>query len=99
MEYLEGQNLHQILKQRDKLAIAEAVDIMEQVASGLAAAHREGIIHRDLKPANIMRDKNGRVVVMDFGLARTFSGDGMTRTGAMLGTVEYMSPNRRRGWT
>ena len=99
MEYLEGQNLHQILKQRDKLAIAEAVDIMEQVASGLAAAHREGIIHRDLKPANIMRDKNGLVVVMDFGLARTFSGDGMTRTGAMLGTVEYMSPNRRRGWT
>jgi tetratricopeptide (TPR) repeat protein/predicted Ser/Thr protein kinase len=97
MEYLEGENLHQILKQRDKLAIAEAVDIMEQVASGLAAAHREGIIHRDLKPANIMRDKNGRVVVMDFGLARTFSGDGMTRTGAMLGTVEYMSPEQAQG--
>ena len=70
---------------------------MEQVASGLAAAHREGIIHRDLKPANIMRDKNGRVVVMDFGLARTFSGDGMTRTGAMLGTVEYMSPEQAQG--
>jgi tetratricopeptide (TPR) repeat protein/predicted Ser/Thr protein kinase len=97
MEYLEGENLHQILKRRDKLAIAEAVDIMEQVASGLAAAHREGIIHRDLKPANIMRDKNGRVVVMDFGLARTFSGDGMTRTGAMLGTVEYMSPEQAQG--
>ena len=70
---------------------------MEQVACGLAAAHREGIIHRDLKPANIMRDKNGRVVVMDFGLARTFSGDGMTRTGAMLGTVEYMSPEQAQG--
>jgi eukaryotic-like serine/threonine-protein kinase len=97
MEYLAGQNLHQILKQPDKLAIAEAVDIMEQVASGLAAAHREGIIHRDLKPANIMRDKNGRVVVMDFGLARTFSGDGMTRTGAMLGTIEYMSPEQAQG--
>ncbi|MGB6726325.1 MAG: protein kinase [Terracidiphilus sp.] len=97
MEYLEGQNLHQILRQRDKLATAEAVDIMEQVASGLAAAHREGIIHRDLKPANIMRDKNGRVAVMDFGLARTFSGDGMTRTGAMLGTVEYMSPEQAQG--
>jgi tetratricopeptide (TPR) repeat protein/predicted Ser/Thr protein kinase len=97
MEYLEGENLLQILKQRDKLAIAEAVDIVEQVASGLAAAHREGIIHRDLKPANIMRDKNGRVAVMDFGLARTFSGDGMTRTGAMLGTVEYMSPEQAQG--
>ncbi len=97
MEYLEGENLQQILKQRDKLEIAESVDIMEQVASGLAAAHREGIIHRDLKPGNIMRDKSGRVVVMDFGLARTFSGDGMTRTGAMLGTIEYMSPEQAQG--
>jgi tetratricopeptide (TPR) repeat protein/predicted Ser/Thr protein kinase len=97
MEYLQGENLHQILKQREKLEVAEAVDIMEQVASGLAAAHREGIIHRDLKPGNIMRDKSGRVVVMDFGLARTFSGDGMTRTGAMLGTIEYMSPEQAQG--
>ena len=97
MEYLEGENLHQILKQRDKLEVAEAVDIMEQVASGLAAAHAVGIIHRDLKPSNIMRDKSGRVVVMDFGLARTFSGDGMTRTGAMLGTMEYMSPEQAQG--
>ena len=70
---------------------------MEQVASGLAAAHREGIIHRDLKPGNIMRDKSGRVVVMDFGLARTVRGDGMTRTGAMLGTIEYMSPEQAQG--
>ncbi len=97
MEYLEGENLHQILKQRNKLEVGEAVDIMEQVASGLAAAHREGIIHRDLKPANIMRDKSGRVVLMDFGLARTFSGDGMTNTGVMLGTVEYMSPEQAQG--
>ena len=97
MEYLEGENLHQILKRQGKLEVAEAISIMEQAASGLAAAHREGIIHRDLKPGNIMRDKNGRVVVMDFGLARTFSGDGMTRTGAMLGTIEYMSPEQAQG--
>ncbi len=97
MEYIEGHNLHHILRQRGKLEIAEAVDVMEQVASGLAAAHREGIIHRDLKPGNIMRDVNGRVVVMDFGLARTISGDGMTRTGAMLGTMEYMSPEQAQG--
>jgi tetratricopeptide (TPR) repeat protein/predicted Ser/Thr protein kinase len=97
MEYLEGENLHQILKTRDKLEVAEAVDIMEQVACGLAAAHAVGIIHRDLKPGNIMRDKSGRVVVMDFGLARTFSGDGMTQTGAMLGTIEYMSPEQAQG--
>jgi eukaryotic-like serine/threonine-protein kinase len=97
MEYVDGQNLHQLLKQKGKLEVAEAVDIMEQVAAGLAAAHREGIIHRDLKPGNIMRDMNGRVVVMDFGLARTISGDGMTRTGAMLGTIEYMSPEQAQG--
>jgi tetratricopeptide (TPR) repeat protein/predicted Ser/Thr protein kinase len=97
MEYMEGENLHQLLKQQGKLEVAEAVNIMEQVACGLAAAHREGIIHRDLKPGNIMRDKSGRVVVMDFGLARTFSGDGMTRTGAMLGTLEYMSPEQAQG--
>jgi len=97
MEYVEGQNLHQMLKERGKLEVAEAVDIMEQTTAGLAAAHREGIIHRDLKPGNIMRDVNGRVVVMDFGLARTISGDGMTRTGAMLGTMEYMSPEQAHG--
>ena len=97
MEYVEGQNIHQLLKQRGKLDVAESVDIMEQVAAGLAAAHREGIIHRDLKPGNIMRDVNGRVVVMDFGLARTVAGDGMTKTGAMLGTMEYMSPEQAQG--
>jgi serine/threonine protein kinase/tetratricopeptide (TPR) repeat protein len=97
MEYIEGENLHAILKQHKKLEIAEAASIMEQVATGLAAAHREGIIHRDLKPANIMRDKSGRVVLMDFGLARTFAGDGMTQTGMMLGTMEYMSPEQAQG--
>lgn len=97
MEYVDGENLHMLLKQRGKLEITEAVEIMEQVTSGLAAAHREGIIHRDLKPANIMYDKNGRVVVMDFGLARTFAGDGMTNTGTMLGTMEYMSPEQAQG--
>jgi eukaryotic-like serine/threonine-protein kinase len=97
MEYVEGESLHSLLRQRGKLEVGEAVDIMEQAASGLAAVHREGIIHRDLKPGNIMRDKNGRVVVMDFGLARSLVGDGMTRTGAMLGTIEYMSPEQAQG--
>lgn len=94
MEFVEGKSLHKVLQQRGKLEVAEAVDIIEQVASGLAAVHREGVIHRDLKPGNIMCDKNGRVVVMDFGLARSFAGDGMTRTGTMLGTIEYMSPEQ-----
>jgi len=97
MEYIDGLSLHQILKRQRKLEAAEAIDIMEQVAAGLAAAHREGIIHRDLKPGNIMRDSHGRVVVMDFGLARSIGGDGLTRSGAMLGTMEYMSPEQAQG--
>jgi len=94
MEYIEGHSLHQILQKQGKLPVPEAMEIMRQMLSGLQAAHREGVIHRDLKPGNIMRDGQGRVVVMDFGLARSLAGDGMTRTGTMLGTMEYMSPEQ-----
>jgi tetratricopeptide (TPR) repeat protein/predicted Ser/Thr protein kinase len=94
MEFVEGDDLRQILRRQGKLPAAEGVEIMEQVVSGLRAAHRMGIIHRDLKPGNIMRASDGRVLVMDFGLARSLQGDGMTRTGAMLGTMEYMSPEQ-----
>src|SRR5215470_1342685 len=94
MEYVDGKDLRQKLKQQGGLGVNEARDIIAQVFSGLAAAHGEGIIHRDLKPGNIMQDETGRVVVMDFGLARTVAKDGMTRTGMMVGTMEYMSPEQ-----
>jgi serine/threonine protein kinase/Tfp pilus assembly protein PilF len=94
MEYVEGEDLRHALREHGKLGINDAVDIIEQVFSGLGAAHREGILHRDLKPGNIMQDATGRVVVMDFGLARTIVSDGMTRTGLMVGTMEYMSPEQ-----
>jgi len=97
MEYLEGEDLRTLLRRRGKLPVEEAVDIIEQVLSGLRSAHQEGVIHRDLKPGNIMRDPRGRVVVMDFGLARTFAGDGMTGTGLIVGTIEYMSPEQAQG--
>jgi eukaryotic-like serine/threonine-protein kinase len=97
MEYVEGTSLYQTLRERGKLPVQEAVEITEQVLSGLKAAHREGVIHRDLKPGNIMRDKQGRLLVMDFGLARSLESDGMTKTGAVLGTMEYMSPEQAMG--
>jgi eukaryotic-like serine/threonine-protein kinase len=97
MEFVEGETLHHMLRARGKLPVDEVVSTLEQVLSGLRAAHKAGVIHRDLKPGNIMRDEQGRVVIMDFGLARSLEGDGMTKTGAMLGTMEYMSPEQALG--
>ena len=94
MEFVEGEDLRSLIHDRLKLPPAEAVDIMQQVCRALEAAHAVGVIHRDLKPQNIMRDKTGRIVVMDFGLARTLEGDGMTQSGALVGTMEYMSPEQ-----
>ncbi|MFL6302231.1 MAG: protein kinase domain-containing protein [Candidatus Sulfotelmatobacter sp.] len=94
MEYVEGESLYHILRRQGKVPVNEAVEMMRQMLSGLQAAHREGVIHRDLKPGNIMRDSQGRIVVMDFGLARSLEGGGMTLTGTMMGTLEYMSPEQ-----
>ena len=94
MEFVEGQDLRSLIHERTKLAPDEAVEILRQVCMALEAAHAVGVIHRDLKPQNIMRDNNGRIVVMDFGLARTLGGDGMTQSGALVGTMEYMSPEQ-----
>src|SRR5271166_2103418 len=97
MEFVEGEDLRNILLREGKLPPADAANIIIQVCAGLQAAHSEGVIHRDLKPSNVMVDTAGRVVVMDFGLARTVGGDGMTRTGMMVGTMEYMSPEQAMG--
>jgi eukaryotic-like serine/threonine-protein kinase len=97
MEYVDGEDLRSLLKVHGKLAPKETVQIVEQVCRALEAAHAEGVIHRDLKPQNIMRDRQGRVVVMDFGLARSLEADGMTQTGALVGTLEYMSPEQALG--
>ncbi|MBZ5631002.1 MAG: protein kinase, partial [Acidobacteriia bacterium] len=94
MEYVEGEDLRSLLRKQGKFPVGEAIAITEQMLAGLQAAHAEGVIHRDLKPGNIMRDPQGRVVVMDFGLARTLESDGMTQSGMMIGTMEYMSPEQ-----
>ncbi|HVM92061.1 MAG TPA: protein kinase [Terriglobales bacterium] len=97
MEYVEGQDLRSLLRREGKFTPKDTIAVIEQVCRALDAAHAEGVIHRDLKPQNIMRDKNGRVVVMDFGLARSLGESGMTQTGAIVGTIEYMSPEQAMG--
>ena len=97
MEYIDGEDLRNLIQGKGKVPAAEAVSIMSQVCRALEAAHGVGVIHRDLKPQNIMQDKQGRVVVMDFGLARSMESDGMTQTGALIGTMEYMSPEQGMG--
>jgi eukaryotic-like serine/threonine-protein kinase len=99
MEYVDGEDLRTILRREQKLTPKDAISVVEQVCRALDAAHSEGVIHRDLKPQNIMRDKHGRVVVMDFGLARSLGETGMTQTGAIVGTLEYMSPEQALGST
>jgi serine/threonine protein kinase/tetratricopeptide (TPR) repeat protein len=97
MEYVEGEDLRGMLSRDGKLASRQAADIIQQICRALDAAHAEGVIHRDLKPQNVMRDPQGRIVVMDFGLARSLEAPGMTQTGALVGTLEYMSPEQALG--
>ncbi len=91
MEYLPGITLRDLLNEHPVLTTVQAMDIMEAILSGLAAAHRNGIVHRDLKPENVLLADDGRIKISDFGLARAASAQ--TATGnALLGTIAYLSP-------
>jgi eukaryotic-like serine/threonine-protein kinase len=97
MDFVDGQDLKGLVKSKGKLPVETVVQIIKQVCLALEAAHAEGVVHRDLKPQNIMVDQQNRVYVMDFGIARSVEPGGMTQTGMLVGTPEYMSPEQVRG--
>jgi serine/threonine protein kinase len=94
MEYVDGRDLRGVLHEQGKFSPKEAIAVIRQVCYALEAAHAVGVIHRDLKPQNIMCEPGGRVLVMDFGLARTLDDNGLTQSGNLVGTLEYMSPEQ-----
>lgn len=96
LQYLNGQDLEALLRSGARTR-EEALSFASDVLSGLAEAHAQNIIHRDLKPANLMLMPNGKVVIMDFGIARVRESQRSTRTGFMVGTIEYASPEQIKG--
>ncbi len=94
MEYVPGPTLRELLAARGRLNPREALDIVERVLTGLAAAHDAGIIHRDVKPENVLLGNGAMVKVADFGLARAAAGVSHTKTGLLIGTAAYLAPEQ-----
>ncbi len=97
MEYVRGADLKSLIRKKGKMDEKEAVAVAKQICEGLAEAHELGVVHRDLKPQNIMIDEKGNAKVMDFGIARSIEAAGVTQTGVMIGTPDYMSPEQAEG--
>jgi eukaryotic-like serine/threonine-protein kinase len=94
MEYVPGRTLRELLRERGRLSPREALDIIEGVLAGLAAAHEAGIVHRDVKPENVLLAKNNLVKVADFGLARAAAAASRTKSGMIIGTAAYLAPEQ-----
>ncbi|OGD11740.1 MAG: hypothetical protein A2Y86_09470 [Candidatus Aminicenantes bacterium RBG_13_62_12] len=97
MEFVPGEDLKKLVRKTGQLGAGRALAIAKQVCEGLAEAHHLGVVHRDLKPQNIMVDEDGNALIMDFGIARSLRGKGITGPGVMIGTPEYMSPEQIEG--
>ena len=97
MEYVPGRTLRSLLRERGWLPWSEALEVMDPTLAGLSAAHEAGIVHRDVKPENVLLTADGRVKVVDFGLARAQAAAGNTRSGLIIGTVAYIAPEQVTG--
>lgn len=97
MEYVDGPSLSDMIKRHGPIPLERLREYIDQILIGLEAAHEQGVIHRDLKPANILVTPDQRVKIIDFGLARVANLEGMTATGMLLGTPEYMAPEQIKG--
>jgi serine/threonine protein kinase len=97
MEYVEGSSVAEMLRERPRLELDEAVDITAQACDGLDYAHRRGVIHRDVKPGNLIINRDGVVKLADFGIAKAAEDSQITQIGSVLGTAAYLSPERTRG--
>ena len=97
MELVEGEALSTVLRRERGLTPRRTLEIVRQTAAGLAAAHAAGVVHRDVKPGNLMLGPGDTVTITDFGIAWTESSDPLTRTGQVLGTAQYLSPEQASG--
>ncbi len=97
LEYVDGENLKQLI-QRGPVPVSTAVELAIQISQGLAFAHQQGLVHRDVKPQNVLLNGDGQAKVTDFGIARSLDVQhGMTQTGTVLGTSDYIAPEQAQG--
>lgn len=94
MEYVEGETVERLIYRAKHVPVRDALEVIKQVLAGVGYAHQKGFIHRDMKPSNIIINKEGIVKIMDFGISKSIFEKGITKTGAKIGTVLYMSPEQ-----
>jgi serine/threonine protein kinase len=96
-EYVDGENLKALLEREGPRPEREAIELSLQIAGALAFAHAQGLVHRDVKPQNVLLNEDGRAKVTDFGIARSVDVEGLTQTGTVMGTSDYIAPEQARG--